>query len=106
MPDPLEVDLFDNGELILAFDGRVLEIFGQITAHTDIHPHTNDSWRVYVNQLHVDVSRDDKKGLYRVALKTPASGFSKEGTMAFDIDDAGLRRLMPLLEALKNAMAT
>jgi hypothetical protein len=101
MPDLLEVDVFDDGGWIFAFDGRVFEIFGKFVASTDIHQHTNDSWRVHLNQLHFDITGPDKKGLYSMTFNTPAANELK----TFKLDEAALGRIMPLVDAVMASKA-
>jgi hypothetical protein len=73
MAEMLEFDPYANGQFILAFDGRILEIFGKITSRIDMHPTTTDSWSIHVKQLNVKVTGPDKKGLREVRFLTPAS---------------------------------
>jgi hypothetical protein len=100
--DVLELDLFENGEWILAFDGRVLEIFGRIHPNWNVNNLVDvDSWRIHVRQLDVKVTGPDKKGYHEIAFCSHAdpSGAFKVAKL----DESRLSRLQPFLEALATA---
>jgi hypothetical protein len=105
MAEVLELDLFANGKWILAFDGRVLEIFG------NVHPNWNvnnlvsvDAWRIHIKQLNVKVTGPDKKGFREVdfcSLSDPLGAFKVS-----KLDEAQWGRLDPFLATLATAMGS
>jgi hypothetical protein len=103
MVDVLEFDLFADGKWILAFDGRVLEIFG------NVHPNWNvnnlvsvDAWRIHVKQLNVKVTGPDKKGFREVDFCSPSDPLG--AFKVSKLDEAQWGRLDPFLATLANAM--
>jgi hypothetical protein len=70
---------------IIAFDGRVLEIFG------------GSDRRFHVRLLSVAVSRPDKRGNRNIVLTQTQTDHY------LTVDEPGWEQLQPLLEALKSA---
>jgi hypothetical protein len=102
MADVLEVDPYANDNWILAFDGRVLEIFGKI--HVPANPSSGwdaDAWRVHVRQLNVKVTGPDKKGVREVGFCSPSNPTAYKTT--FEFNDEQWSRVQPLLDALAKA---
>jgi hypothetical protein len=83
--DLLEVEI--NPFLVIAFDGRVLELF-----------QGSDSIRHHVKLVAVTVSGPDKKGLLHVTFKRAWS--TGAGGSLFTFDQAEFERLRPLLDCL------
>jgi hypothetical protein len=97
--DVLEVSPFgDAGDCIIAFDGRVLEVFSHFHPISDFDV---DSMRVHVKQLSVTVSGPDRKGRRKVRF----AGKSRFGFTLANLEDAQWSSLPPLLDALKAAGA-
>jgi hypothetical protein len=83
--DPLEVAL-DRNRLV-AFDGRVLEVFGGAVR------------RFHVNLLTVTVPQPDKKGNVNVTLTQ--AGID----VALPLDSSMIEKVQPILVALRSAGA-
>jgi len=96
--DVLEVDPFGDGDSIIAFDGRVLEVFFHFHPLNDFDV---DSMRIHVRQLSVSASDPDRKGRRKVKL----AGKSRFSFTAADLDEARWNSMQPLLDALKAAGA-
>ena len=119
--DLIEIDLFDDSHWLLAFDGRVFEMFGPFEAQLDVHAHTDDAWRVHVKQLCVEVAEPIKDGTRWVGFRSTAQGAGftyeqgqplqwhpKKGSdvlQGWHLDDAAFARITPLLDALVRAGA-
>jgi hypothetical protein len=84
--DQLDIQL--DQQRLMAFDGRVLEVFGGAVR------------RFHVALLTVAVSDPDKRG-YRTITLTQATDDS-----SLPVDESTYERLAPLLDALKNAGVT
>jgi len=104
MPDAVELDLFANGNWILAFDGRVLEIFGSVHPHWNVNNLVSvDSWRIRVTQLNVKVTGPDQKGFREVDF---CSHSDPQGAFKVSqLNDTQWGRLQPFLETLAKATA-
>jgi hypothetical protein len=88
--DAPEFDLEPTGyNLVATFDGRVLEIFGNLS---------DDSSRVHAKFLSVSVSEPDKKG--RRTVRLHGGGFD---LFLSQLDDGAVQAVQPLLDALRNA---
>ena len=100
----VELDLFANGNWILAFDGRVLEIFGSVHPNWNVNNLVSvDSWRIHVTQLTVKVAGPDKKGMREVDFCThsdPNGAFKVS-----QLNETQWGRLQPFLETLAKATA-
>jgi hypothetical protein len=71
---------------IIAFDGRVLEIFeGMLQTQV----------RCHVKQMKLQLEGPDKKGSYRVIVTTP-----KGSTFQLRLDEADLSSAKPILDAV------
>ena len=81
--DLIEVSI--GPDRIVAFDGRVLEIFGV------------SEYRFHARLLSVAVFRPDKRGNRRIVLEHPRLSH------ALTVDEPTWECLQPLLEALKSA---
>lgn len=108
MADVVELDPFANGDWLLAFDGRMLEICGTILVGGGVDWTTvADSWRIHVRQLNVKVTGPDKKGYHAVAfcsLNHLSHPKMYESIVTFsELNDAQLDRFQPLLDALARA---
>jgi hypothetical protein len=107
MADVLEVDAFANGKWILAFDGRMLEISGNI--HVPGGSGVNwttvaDSWRIHVTHLNVDATGPDKKGYHQIAFCSLNHPEFTNGIVTFTkLTDTQWSRFQPLLDALAKA---
>jgi hypothetical protein len=76
---------------VLQFDGRVLELFGGLSATSD--------WRRHAAFMAaVVVTGPDKHGVWSVAFQPP-----QQLTTAFRISEAEFQALQPILEALQTA---
>lgn len=108
MADVVEVDPFANGRWILAFDGRVLEIFGPILVGGGVNWTTvADSWRVHVKHVRVEPTGPDKHGLRGVSFGSLVNERTKGGIVRLtELDDTQWNRLQPLLDALATAAGT
>ena len=95
--DGQEVSL-DDGRLILAFDGRVLEIFGDWTFST----YHLAGMRIHVRQLTVKASGPNRKGRYELELVGPHKFISTYHEFE---DEAQWASVQPLLDALRSAGA-
>jgi len=82
----LEVQLDQNR--VVAFDGRVLEIFGGVDS------------RFHVKLLTVTVSAPDKRGARQVMLE------QSQRVTSLPLDEAAFAQCQPLLDALRAAGAT
>jgi hypothetical protein len=106
MGEVLEIDPFANGHWVLAFDGRVLEIFGPILVGGGVNWTTAaDSWRIHVKHLSVKPTGPDKHGLRGLAFGSLVNQHTKNGGIAnfYNLDEAQWNRFQPLLEALAKA---
>jgi hypothetical protein len=102
MADVVEFDLFANGKWILAFDGRVLEIFGRIHPNWNVNNLVDvDSWRIHVTQLNIKVTGPDKKGFREVDFCSHAD--PNGAFRASQLDEPQWSRLQPFLETLTKA---
>jgi len=108
MADVLEVEPFENGRWVLAFDGRVLEIFGPVLVGGGVNWTTvADSWRVHVKHLSVKPTGPDKKGLRGLSFCSLVNQRTRDGIVHFEeLDDMQWNRFQPLLGALANAAGT
>lgn len=95
--DVLEVSPWDDDRCIIAFDGRVLEVFWRF----QVADFNADSRRTHVKQLTVTVSGPDRKGRRKVRL----AGKSHIGFTAVDLEEPQWESLQPLLDALRAAGA-
>jgi hypothetical protein len=95
----LEVEPFANGHWVLAFDGRVLEIFGPILVGGGVNWTTvADSWRVHIKHLSVKPTGPDKHGLRGLSFCSLVNQKTKDGVVRFEqLDDAQWNRFQPLL---------
>jgi hypothetical protein len=102
MADVLEFDLFGDGRWILAFDGRVLEIFGSVHPGWNVNNLVSvDSWRIHVTHLNVEVTGPDKKGYRAVNFcshSDPTGAFK-----AKEVTESQWNRLQPFLETVEAA---
>ena len=106
MGEVLEVDPFANGHWLLAFDGRVLEIFGPILVGGGVDWTTvADSWRIHVKHVSVTPTDPDKHGLRGLAFGSLVNQHTKNGGIAnfHNLDDEQWNRFQPLLDALAKA---
>lgn len=78
-------------DLILAFDGRVLEVFGA--------RHDAGS-RFHVRQTKLEVGGPDKHGTYELNITGPS------GALFLELDQAQLAAATPIVEAMSAAGAT
>ena len=111
MAEVEEVDVVDTSgeDAILAFDGRVFEVFQNFKEQVAGGGYQHaDAWRVHVRQLTVKVSGPDRDG-HRVAIFFgPSERKLKKKSGFFEykpLDEAQWSRLEPLLDALKAAGA-
>ena len=105
MADVLELDLFANGKWILAFDGRVLEIFGSVHPNWNVNNLVSvDAWRIHVKQLNVKVTGPDKKGFREVDFCSPSDPLGAFKVSQLDEEQWG--RLEPFLATLAKAMGS
>lgn len=96
MAELLEVEL--GGRTLLSFDGRVLEIFGNIYAASA----RLDAVRIHVKQLSVKASAPDKNQLRDVGFVGPV-GYEYRFR---GLDETTWRALEPLIGRLQAAGAT
>jgi hypothetical protein len=105
--DVVEVDAFADGRWVVAFDGRMLEISGNI--HVPGGSGVNwatvaDSWRIHVTHLNVEATGPDKKGYHQVAFCSLNHPEFTNGIVTFTkLSDTQRGRFQPLLDALAKA---
>jgi hypothetical protein len=102
MADVVEFDLFGDGRWILAFDGRVLEVFGTVHPEWNVNNLvTVDSWRIHITHLNVKVTGPDKKGYRAVNFcshSDPTGAFKVK-----EVTESQWNRLRPFLDTLSAA---
>ena len=77
------------GEMVVSFDGRVLEVFG-----------FNNAVRYHVHELEARVKGPDKKGRYEVTI-----GSRWRGMAQFTVEGADWPAVAPVIEAALAASA-
>ena len=80
------------GHSLLAFDGRVLEVFG--------FP-GSQSVRFHARNMELDIGEPDRKGTRLVTLKAAVRG---AGGIALSVDEADWPHVGPLLDRVLAAM--
>ena len=80
------------GDSLLAFDGRVLEVFG--------FP-GSESMRFHVRNVDLEVGEPDRKGRRMVTVRPAARG---SGGCAFDVEEGDWAEVGPLLDRVLAAM--
>jgi hypothetical protein len=87
-----------NAEVILWFDGSVLEIFSGYARQGGGSQYEN-SMRIHVKQLRVELKGPDRKDRRKVTFEGPAYGFP------FEFEQAEWNEVEPLLDTLRSAGA-
>lgn len=85
-----------DGELLLTFDGRVLEAFGTYTSGSG---HYVPSVRFHVAQLNVKTEGPDRKGRYELRL----TGLTRDTIVSAVVLEDDWLKLAPLFDALRAA---
>jgi hypothetical protein len=78
-----------SGEMLVSFDGRVLELFG-----------FSNPVRYHVNEVEARVKGPDKKGRYEVTI-----GSRWRGMAQFHVEGADWPAIEPVIEAARAASA-